>query len=96
MSAPSLFDGKETWVRLHVDAARLTVDYDVGRTREKMQFRNAARVLPGALLGRDAASAVVTLMSWRLAGQSDDAWQQTCTVHEAEMYLIRGLLERDR
>jgi hypothetical protein len=53
-------------------------------------------VLPGALLGRDPASAVVTLMSWRLAGQSDDAWQQLCTVHEAEMYLIRGILERER
>ena len=92
----SLFDNKETWVRLNVDRARLTVDYDVGRTRDKMQFRNAARVLPGALLGRDPASAVVTLMSWRLAGQSDDAWQQTCTVHEAEMYLIRGILERER
>ena len=91
----SLFDDKETWVRLHVDRSRLTVDYDVGRTRDKMQFRNAARVLPGALLGRDPRSAVITLMSWRLATQSDDAWQQTCTVHEAEMYLIRGILERE-
>jgi hypothetical protein len=92
----SLFDGKETWVRLHADPKRLMVDYDVGRTRDKMQFRNAARVLPGALLGRDPGTCVVTLMSWRLAAQSEDAWQQTCTVHEAEMYLIRGLLERSR
>jgi hypothetical protein len=92
----SIFDGKETWVRLHADFKRLTVDYDVGRTPDKMQFRNAARVLPGALLGRDPASCVVTLMSWRLAAQSEDAWQQTCTVHETEMYLIRGLLERGR
>lgn len=91
----SLFDGKDTFVRLHADRARLTVDYDVGRTPDKMQFRNAARVLPGALLGRDPGSCVVTLMSWRLAAQSDDAWNQTCTVHEAEMYLIRGLLERE-
>jgi hypothetical protein len=92
----SLFDGKETFVRLHADRARLTVDYDVGRARHKLQFRNAARVLPGALLGRDPQSCVVTLMSWRLATQTEDQWQQTCTVHEAEMYLIRGLLERGR
>ncbi len=81
-------------MRLHADAKRLMVDYDVGRTPDKMQFRNAARVLPGALLGRDPGSCVVTLMSWRLASQTDEAWQQLCTVHEAEMYLIRGLLER--
>jgi hypothetical protein len=91
----SLFDGKETWVRLHVDRARLMVDYDVGRSRDKMQFRNAARVLPGPLLGRPESTAVITLMSWRLASQSDEAWQQTCAVHEAEMFLIRGLLERE-
>ncbi len=92
----SLFDGKETWVRLHVDRARLMVDYDVGRSRESMQFRNAARVVPGKLLGRDPNSAVITLMSWRLAAQSEQAWQQTCAVHEAEMFLIRGILERER
>lgn len=91
----SVFDGKQTCVRLVVDAQRLTVDYEVGRTKDAMQFRNHARVLPGALLGLDAGSCVVSLMSWRLASQSEAAWQQTCTVHEAEMYLIRGLLERE-
>ena len=91
----SLFDNKETWVRLHIDRARLTVDYDVGRSKDAMQFRNAARVLPGALLGRDPNSCVVTLMSWRLASQTDAAWEQTGTVHEAEMFLIRGILERE-
>jgi hypothetical protein len=90
----SLFDGKETWVRLHADHAKLCVDYEVGRTRATMQFRNAARVIPGALLGYDAKTAVVTLMSWRLASQSNAAWEQLCTVHEAEMFLIKGLLER--
>jgi hypothetical protein len=90
----SLFDGKATWVRLEADPNRFTVDYEVGRSRESMQFRNAARVIPGSVLGRDANSAVITLMSWRLASQSDHAWQQLCTVHEAEMFLIKGLLER--
>ena len=42
----SIFDGKETFVRLHVDRARLIVDYDVGRSRETMQFRNMSRVIP--------------------------------------------------
>ena len=91
----SLFDGKETYVRLHADRARLTVDYEVGRSKDAIQFRNAARVIPGAVLGHDAKSCVVTLMSWRLASQSDAAWLQLGTVHEAEMYLIRGILERE-
>lgn len=92
----SVFDGKETLVRLHADPARLTVDYEVGRSRETMQFRNHARVLPGALLGRGADRCVVTLMSWRLASQTDAAWEQAGTIHEAEMFLIRGLLERGK
>ena len=92
----SVFDGKQTYVRIHADSTLLLVDYEVGRTKENMQFRNSARVLPGALLGHDPGSCVVTLMSWRLASQNDAAWQQLGTVHEAEMYLIRGLLERQR
>ncbi|MCW5774284.1 MAG: hypothetical protein KIT16_21760 [Rhodospirillaceae bacterium] len=91
----SVFDGKETFVRLVADPAKLTVDYEVGRSKDTMQFRNHSRVLPGALLGLDPKSCVVSLMSWRLASQSEAAWQQAGTVHEAEMYLIRGLLERE-
>jgi hypothetical protein len=90
----SLFDGKETWVRIHADRARLTIDYNVGRSRDGLSFRNAARVLPGALLGRDPQSAIVTLMTWRIAAQSEEAWQQICVTHETEMFLIRELLER--
>ena len=92
----SVFDGKHTYVRLNPDRARLLVDYDVGRSKDAMQFRNSARVIPGAVLGHDPKSCVVTLMSWRLASQTEAAWVQLGTVHEAEMYLIRGLLEREK
>ncbi|HXP30758.1 MAG TPA: hypothetical protein VN832_06690 [Stellaceae bacterium] len=90
----SLFDGKETWVRIHADRARLAIDYEVGRSRDGLSFRNAARVVPGALLGRAPQSSVVTLMTWRTAAQSDQAWQQVAVTHETEMFLIKGLLER--
>lgn len=90
----SVFDGRETFVRLHVDLDRLQVDYDVGRTPDRMQFRNMARVIPGGLLQHGDDKCVVSLLTWRLATQDDAAWQQMSTVHEAEMYLIRGLLER--
>jgi len=90
----SVFDGKDAFVRLHVDPERLLVDYEVGRSRNAMQFRNMSRVIPGHILGLDAAHAVVTLMTWRLAAQTDAAWAQTGCLHEAEMFLIKGLLER--
>ena len=90
----SIFDGQETYVRLNTDAARFQVDYDVGRSPEKMQFRNMSRVIPGDVLHHGDDKCVVTLLTWRLADQDDAAWQQISTVHEAEMYLIKGLLER--
>lgn len=90
----SVFDGRETFVRLNVDRERLQVDYDVGRSPDRMQFRNMSRVIPGGLLQHGDDKCVVSLLTWRLATQDDAAWQQMSTVHEAEMYLIRGLLER--
>ena len=90
----SIFDGKPTYVRLHADPSLLQVDYEVGRDPGAMQFRNMSRVIPGPLLGHGETSCVITLLTWRLKSQSDEAWLQMSTVHEAEMFLIRGLLER--
>lgn len=91
----SVFTGKKTWVRLNVDPARFQVDYEVGGSPEAMQFRNMSRVIPGDLLKIGADKCVVTLLTWRLATQTDAEWEQMGCIHEAEMYLIRGLLERD-
>jgi hypothetical protein len=91
----SIFTGRETYVRLHVDRPRLMVDYDVGPTKEAMQFRNMSRVIPGALLKIGEERCVVTLLSWRLATQSDADWAQFGCIHEAEMFLIKGLVERE-
>ena len=91
----SVFTGKDTYVRLHVDRPRFVVDYDVGGTPESMQFRNMSRVITGDLLKIGDDKCVVTLLSWRLASQSDADWEQFCCIHEAEMFLIRGLLERE-
>jgi hypothetical protein len=92
----SVFTGAETWVRIHADRERLTVDYDVAATEASLRFRNAARVFDGPALGHPPGTAVVTLFTWRLATQSDDAWAQICSTHETEMFLIRALLESNR
>ncbi|MEK6347370.1 MAG: hypothetical protein V4764_07815 [Burkholderia sp.] len=90
----SVFSGKATYVRLHADRARLQVEYEVGGSPDTMQLRNISRVVPGHQLKRDEASCVVTLLSWRLSTQGDADWTQFCCIHEAEMFLIKGLLER--
>jgi hypothetical protein len=90
----SMFTGRHTFVRLLVDRPRLLVDYEVGPSKEAMQFRNSARVIPGNLLKIGAEKCVVTLLSWRMASQSDAEWTQLGCVHEAEMFHIKGLLER--
>ena len=92
----SVFTGKATYVRLIADPARLQVDYEVGASPENMQFRNMSRVIPGHLLKLGEDKCVVTLLSWRLASQSDADWTQFGCVHEAEMFLIKGLLERGK
>ncbi|MCZ4290987.1 hypothetical protein [Hoeflea alexandrii] len=90
----SVFDGQQTFVRLNSDVERLTVDYEVGKSEANMQFRNMSRVLPGPVVGLSDEECIVSLITWRLASQDDDSWSQIGTVHEAEMYLIRGLAER--
>ncbi|MDR6819271.1 hypothetical protein J2X76_004463 [Neorhizobium sp. 2083] len=90
----STFTGKQTFVRLNVDRARFQVDYEVGAAKEAMQFRNMSRVIPGELLRMGPDKCVVTLLTWRLETQTDAEWIQFGTIHEAEMFLIKGILER--
>ncbi|CAN7537423.1 hypothetical protein [Neorhizobium tomejilense] len=90
----STFTGKQTFVRLHVDRDRFQVDYEVGAAKDAMQFRNMSRVIPGELLRMGPNRCVVTLLTWRLETQTDAEWIQFGTIHEAEMFLIKGILER--
>ena len=55
----------------------------------------ASGVIPGGLLKAGDDKCVVTLLTWRLATQTDAEWEQFCCIHEAEMFLIKGLLERE-
>lgn len=92
----SVFSGAETWVRIQADPVAMTIDYDVGSNEAALRFRNAARVFDGPTLGHPEGTAIVTLFTWRLAMQSDDAWAQIGSTHETEMFLIRALLESGR
>ncbi len=91
----SLVDGKQTYVRIHADEGLLLVDYDVGASPQALTpRRNSARIVPGPTLGLPASHCVVTLMTWRNSAADEQRWLQTCAMHEAEMFVIKGLLER--
>jgi hypothetical protein len=91
----SLFDGAEGYVRIVPDRALLNVDYHVGAAPDRLAHMNSARVIPGATLGHDPASCVVTLLAWRPAAMDEARWQRVRATHEAEMLLIQSWLARD-
>jgi hypothetical protein len=88
----SLFDGMETWVRVETDPNRLLIDYWVGGPETQLP-RISARVVPGALCGRDPERCIVTMTAWRPADMPDTRWQRLCATHDAEIFLIQAQIE---
>jgi len=84
----SLFDGRQGWVRVQVDAQRGVVDYRVGAEPQALSPRIRATVIAGELLGYANGSCVVTLEAWRTAGMADERWQQLKQTHDTEIALI--------
>jgi hypothetical protein len=89
----SLFDGSDTYVRLHPSAETLVVDYDVGSSPERMLRVNSARVVAGPLVGRAESTCVVTLMKYRTPSQTDAEWERACVAFDTEIHMIKGRLE---
>ena len=89
----SLFDGKETLVRIVPDPDMLIVHYYLGADADAMVPRNMARIIPGSMIGKDDSCSVVTIVSWRHAFMEDDRWHQLCQSHEVQMYIIKNRLE---
>ena len=91
-SGTSLVSGEEVFVRTEADAERLLVDYWLGSSPERLRRSISARVVPGEAIGRDAATCVVTLMTWR--GDSREAWLASAEIHHVEVRMIKARLER--
>lgn len=89
----SLIDGGEGWFRIDADPARRVIDYLVG-TPERLVRRISARVVPGADLGHPAGTCLVSLMAWRAADMDAERWERLAALHEAEIILLQGQIER--
>ena len=90
----NLMTGSSTFVRILADAARLQIDYFVGRSAEALTPLIIARVIPGAMMGETEAVSLLTLIAWRGAAP-EERWRQICAAHELEMFRIRQLVEND-
>jgi hypothetical protein len=93
-SGISIFNGAELYVRIDADPARLMIYYHVGTDVEDLQPRNVVRVLPGAVIGENNDTCLVTLLSWRNALADDVKWKLTCVSHETEMFIIKNRIEK--
>lgn len=89
----SLFDGETVYVRISTVPQALLVDYEVGPSLDQLRRVNAARAVPGPLLGWPETTCVVSLMKWRTSAQDDALWARLCAAYDAEIHMIKGRLE---
>ncbi len=90
----SLFDGAVLWVRVAAEVDRGCVTFHVGSTPERLTPRIVALVVPGTRVGLRADECLVTLLAWRDAGMDGERWRRLTTGHEAEIMLLKALIER--
>jgi len=89
----SMFDDKETFIRIESDPERLMVYYRIGDDPGHLQLRNMARIVSGPDIGWQDDRSLVTLLAWRSAFMSDDRWKQLCVSHETQMFIIKTRVE---
>ena len=86
----SLFDGSVSYVRPVLDQDRGQVDYWVGSDARELSPRITAHVQARQ------AGCLVSLAAWRSEAMSDARWARLIACHEAEIHLMRALLEQTR
>ena len=89
----SMFDNKETFIRIDTDPENFMIYYHLGPDRDSLVARNMVRVLPADVVQGDADKCVVTLMAWRSAFMDDLRWKQLCVSHESQMFIIKARIE---
>jgi len=96
VTGTSIFDGNRILVRIDADPARFSIDYKLGSDPAALVPRIQVRIVPGAHLGLDTASCVLTFIAWRAAAMDDDRWRRLTASHEFEAVLLKNLIENER
>ncbi|MFD1506933.1 hypothetical protein FE374_14710 [Georgenia yuyongxinii] len=92
-SGTSLWDGSKLFIKLKSYPELGLVDFYTGTSPDGLRRLVQARIVPGAELGRDPETCVITLVTWRGARPTDEAWQRTYHAFKTEVHLIKGRLE---
>lgn len=92
----SLLDGSTGYAQVHAMPELLQIDYHIGDNSDRLVNRITLRLVPGIDVGLDAEQALVSLICWRSANQSEDRWRMTCAAHDLEIYRLRHLLRECR
>lgn len=90
----SLFDGRETFVRLIPVPEQRIVDYAVGDAPDALVRRISTRVVPGDEVTGEPGSSLVVLTAWRERVMDGQRWLRLVAAHEAEIHLLRHGIER--
>ena len=90
----SSFDGADLYVRLAGHRELLMVEYSFGTDPDHLHPVVEARIKPGAQLGRDPDSCVVTLTIWRWPEATQEEWELHYHLWKVEVHLIKGAIER--
>ena len=89
----SMFDNKDTYIKIDADPERLLIYYHIGPDPEHLQARNMVRIVPGPQIGCEADMCLVTLLAWRSSFMNDARWKQLCVSHETQMFIIKTRIE---
>jgi hypothetical protein len=94
-SGTSLWDGSTLYIKVESYPDLWLVDYSTGTSPDDLRRLVQTRVVAGETLGRDPGTCVVTLVTWRGARPSDEAWARTYHAFKTEVHLIKGRLENE-
>ncbi|MFQ5661504.1 MAG: hypothetical protein ACE5GZ_13870 [Gammaproteobacteria bacterium] len=89
----SMFDNKDTYIKIDADPVRFIICYHIGPDPEHLQARNMVRVVSGPDIGQDPGLCLVTLLAWRSSFMNDARWKQLCVSHETQMFIIKSRIE---
>lgn len=89
----SMFDNKDTYIKIETDPERFMVFYYLGSDPENLVARNMVRVVPANVVAGDVTKCLVTLIAWRSAFMSDLRWKQLCVSHESQIFIIKARIE---
>ncbi len=92
-SGTSLFDDQKSYFRVEALAEKHIIDYHLG-DGELLRPRISIRVIDAATVSREEPCCVVTINAWRDAQMDDERWHRLCATHEAEIFLLKSLIER--